>query len=211
MSDRNSNKYAPAALEARQKYIADEPQRVQPLREEEFDGDARALVTEVRKALGVDETTSIPPVFGAMLKAPGLFRCQVQMGIELLGKGAISPRERELVILRVGWRCRAPYVWGEHVDVAKRYGVTPEEVERVTQGSGAPGWSGHDRAIIKAVEELLEDQMIANETWSTLSQRWTERQLIELPILVGQYFTIIMQQNSLRIQLASNNIGLKER
>lgn len=202
---------APFDITVREADITGKPQRISPLNPEEFDADATALVVGVRASLGINEMAEIPQVFGVMLRRPGLFRCQMEMGIELLGKGALPPRERELAILRVGWLCGAPYEWGEHVDIAKRYGVTTEEIERVTHGSSAAGWSAHDRAVIRAVEELIEDRMISDETWSTLAQAWTENQLMELPILVGQYFTIALQQNSLRIRLANDNPGLNHR
>ena len=111
----------------------------------------------------------------------------------------------------VGWWCRAPFEWGEHVDIAKRYGVTDEEVERVTHGSSAPGWNEHDRAVLKGVEELLGNYMLSDQTWDVLAKTWTERQLLEFPTLVGQYFATALQQNSLRVRLADDNPGLRHR
>jgi 4-carboxymuconolactone decarboxylase len=55
----------------------------------------------------------------------------------VVGKGAVNRREQGLAILRVDWLCRAPYEWGEHADIAKRYGVTTAEIERLTHGSAA--------------------------------------------------------------------------
>jgi 4-carboxymuconolactone decarboxylase len=133
------------------------------------------------------------------------------MGIQLLGKGELSARERELAVLRVGWWCRAPYEWGEHVAIAKRCGVSSDEIERITEGSSAPGWTEHERAILRAVEELLDHQMISDPTWETLARTWTERQLIEFPVLIGQYFATALQQNSLRVRLADDNLGLRQR
>jgi 4-carboxymuconolactone decarboxylase len=159
----------------------------------------------------VTEHTRVPHVFATMLKHPDLYRRQMEMGIQLLGNGALSERERELAILRVGWLCRAPFEWGQHVEIAKRYGVTAEEIERVTQGSSAPGWSEHHAAILRGVEELLGDQMISDETWSVLSQTWTEQQLMEFPALVGQYVAIAYSQNALRIRLNAGNRGLRHR
>jgi len=198
-------------IAAREAEIIGKPQRIAPLAPEEFDEAALDLVMAVRKSLGVDEMDEIPEVFGVMLRDPGLFRCQMDMGVQLLGKGSISKRERELAILRTGWLAQAPFEWGEHVDIAKRYGVTGEEIERVTIGSTAPGWNEHDRAILKAVEELLDDRMISDATWNELAKNWDERQLMEFPVLVGQYFTIAIQQNSLRIRLADDNPGLSNR
>jgi 4-carboxymuconolactone decarboxylase len=196
-------------IDERESQIIGKPQRISALKSDDFDADAAALVVRIRQSLGLG-TDKIPEVFGLMLRHPGLFRCQIDMGIQLF-QGELSARERELAILRVGWWCRAPYEWGEHVAIAKRCGVSVEEIERITQGSSAPGWSEHERAILRAVEELLGTQMIGDSTWETLARTWNDRQLIEFPILVGQYFTTALQQNSLRVPLADDNLGLRQR
>jgi 4-carboxymuconolactone decarboxylase len=198
-------------IDAREAELLGKPQRIEPLSEAQFDAEARTLINRLRKSLGAGEALQIPEVFGVMLRDPGLFRCTMQTGLQLMDKGALLPRERELAILRVGWLCRAPYEWGQHVEIAKRFGVTAEEIERVTGGSAAAGWSEHDKAIIAGVEELLSEQLIRDATWDVLARTWTERQLLEFPVVVGQYFTIALQQNSLRLRLNPNNHGLRHR
>jgi len=81
----------------------------------------------------------------------------------------------------------------------------------VTRGSSAPGWTEHEAAILKGVEELLGDQMIADDTWSVLARSWTERQLLEFPTLVGQYVAIAYSQNALRMRLNPGKQGLRNR
>jgi 4-carboxymuconolactone decarboxylase len=195
---------------AREAEILGKPQRIPPLKPEEFDDEAKALVVNIRKTLGLADLSKLPEVFGLMLKSPAVYRAQMDMGIALF-KSAIPPRERELAILRVGWLCRAPYEWGEHVDIAKRYGMSSEEIDRVRQGSSARGWTEHEAAIIRGVEELLEDKMISDATWTVLARSWTERQLLEFPTLVGQYVATAFLQNSLRVRLAPDNPGLTHR
>lgn len=198
-------------IDAREAEVLGKPQRIGPLGSDEFDEEAKRLVVTIRESTGLLDHSRMPEVFATMLKHPSLFRCQIEMGIQLLGKSAISPRERELAVLRVGWLCRAPYEWGEHVEIAKRCGVTAAEIERATQGSSAPGWTAHEAAILRGVEELLRDQMISDETWEALARTWTERQLLEFPTLIGQYVATAYLQNSLRIRLAAHNSGLKHR
>jgi alkylhydroperoxidase family enzyme len=153
----------------------------------------------------------LPEIIRTMLRHPELFARQTEIGMQLLGKGALPGRDRELAILRMGWLCRAPYEWGEHVHIAKALGVTSEEIERITLGSAAPGWAAHERAILRAVEELHKDAMISDATWAVLSQRYDDRQLIELPVVIGQYQTIAYSQNSRRLRLHEGNLGLKAR
>ena len=145
------------------------------------------------------------------LRHPGLFARQVDISSELLGRGALSARDRELLVLRVAWLCQAPFEWGEHVHIAKTAGISGEEIERITQDVNAPGWSEHDRALLRAVDELRADAMISDATWATLERRYDARQLIELVIVIGQYQTIAYYQNSLRVTLHEGNPGLKAR
>lgn len=196
---------------AREAELLGKPQRIEPLKPEEFDEQAVEMVMGLRASLGINAMDEIPQVFGVMLKHPGLFRCQMETGIEMLGKGTLNKRERELAILRVGWLCRAPFEWGQHVAIAKRYGIEAEAIERVTQGPSAEGWTEHEHAVISAVDELLDDQMISDETWEVLARSWGERQFLEFPMVVGQYFMTALQQNSLRIRLQDGNIGLRQR
>lgn len=198
-------------IDAREAEILGKPQRIEPLHPDEFDEEATALVVAVRGSLAVHSMAQIPEVFGVMLKHPGLFRCQMEMSVQLLGRGELSRRERELAIMRCGWLCRAPYEWGQHVEIAKRYGVPTEDVERVTRGPDAEGWSRHERAVLAAVDELLADQYISDGTWDVLAESWSERQLLEFPMLIGIYYMTALQQNSLRVRLANGNRGLRQR
>lgn len=197
-------------IEARHAQVLGDGPRIAALSNDEIDAESRELVRRIRASAGAGDIAEMPEYMRTMLKHPALFRCQMEMGTTIY-KGKIPAPERELAILRVGWLCRAPYEWGEHVDIAKRFGLTAEEIERVTQGSSAPGWNEHQRAILRGVEELLADQSISEDTWNALAKRWNEAQLIEYLMMVGQYVATAFVQNGLRIRLAPDNPGLGHR
>jgi alkylhydroperoxidase family enzyme len=157
------------------------------------------------------QVANLPEVVRTMVRHPELFARQLDVGLYLLSQGALAARDRELAVLRIGWLCQAPYEWGEHVLVAKKLGLTSEQIERIVIGSQAPGWSAHEQAILRATEELHADAMISDATWETLAKTLDEKQLIELPIIVGQYQTVAYYQNSLRLRLHDGNLGLKAR
>jgi alkylhydroperoxidase family enzyme len=204
------DRHTEEAVAARQAEIIGKPQRIGEVEPETLDGDALALIERIRGSAGAARQGPIPGYFLTMVKHPDIFRCQLELGTALF-KGQLPPRDRELAVLRIGWLCRAPYEWGEHVDIGQRNGVTSQEVTRIIEGSAAEGWSAHDRAILRGVEELLDNQIITDETWATLAQSWSEAQLIEFPMMVGQYVATAYVQNSLRIRLASDNPGLTYR
>jgi alkylhydroperoxidase family enzyme len=185
--------------------------RIGPMMAHEFSDEARQLVDETFAHTPQVDKSNLPDFFGISFKHPGLARVHMQMGIEFGARGTIPARERELATLRVGWLTGAPFEWGAHVPTAKRFGVTDEEVERVTAGADAPGWSEHDRAILHAVEELMDDYAISDATWDILAKSWTEPQLMEMPGLVGHYVMTAMIQNTMRFDLLEGNTGLGRR
>jgi alkylhydroperoxidase family enzyme len=179
----------------------------QPLREQVLaDPEAAASSPEVLAALA-----QLPEIVRTMVRHAELFAVHTDVGLHLLARGVLSFRDREFAVLRIAWLCQAPYEWGEHVLVGKRFGLTSDDIAHVTEGPDAQGLDEHERAILRAVDELHGDAMISDATWSTLAKRLDERQLIELPIIVGQYQSVAYYQNSLRLRLHTGNLGLKAR
>lgn len=179
--------------------IANGP-RYAPLRLDEVSPEGQEQVDAIRIAFNIPPERPFPDVSLITLRHPGMFKAQMVMGIELAAKGTIPARERELAILRLALLARAPFEWCEHVDIGKAFGVTPDEIERVIEGSAAPGWSEHEAVLLRAVEELVGDHCMADETWATLAKTYSEQQMLEVPMLVGAYLMTAMQQNSLKIQ-----------
>lgn len=198
-------------IERRMDQVVGQGLRVTPLEESEMSQEARDVAVKLRAAFGIPENGAMPLSLRVMLLHPELFTGQMAMGLAL-ANGAIPGRERELAILRNAWLSAAPYEWGEHVNIAKRrFGVTTEEVERCTQGSAAEGWSEHERAILRGVEEFHADHALSEETWAILARTWDQKQLMEFPILIGTYIATALQQNTLRMPLDPDNPGLAHR
>jgi len=197
-------------IAAREAHVVGDGPRIDAVPNEGIDAASWDLVNTIRSSTGAGPTDVMPDYMRTVIKHPAIFRCQMEMGTAIF-LGKIPPRERELAVLRCGWLCRAPYEWGEHVNIGKRYGLSDEEVARVMDGSSAPGWSEHDAAILRGVEELIGDQALSDATWETLAKSWDEQQLIEFPMMVGQYVATAFLQNSLRIRLAPGNPGLSNR
>lgn len=204
-------------IEAREALILGQPQRMQPVeRNSETEAIAMDLWRRMRFAITGDDSDpgpaeNIPGIHFTMMRHAQLWEKISGLAIQLSAHGKIKPRERELVILRTGWLCRAPFEWGEHVKFAKQLGISSEEIERVTAGSEAKGWNAHESAILSAVEELHSDAMISDETWHTLRDTYSEEQCFELTVLVGQFITTAFWLNSLRIPLGAGITGLTAR
>jgi 4-carboxymuconolactone decarboxylase len=169
--------------------------RISPLPEEERVGQARELLDAV-SVPGAEDAN----IFTTLVQAPGLFRKWLPFGGKL-NNGKLPPRDRELLILRTGWNCRAEYEWAQHSRLALSYDLTAEEIDRVTLGAEAPGWGEFDATLLRAADELHSDYCVSDDTWSSLAARYDTEQLIEVPMLVGHFHLVGMTLNCLGVQL----------
>lgn len=123
------------------------------------------------------------------------------LGGSLLFRGTIPARERELVILRVGWNCQSVYEFGQHILIGKEAGITDVEVAALCQPVDAHEWSAKDSALIALADDLCTDNCVSDGTWNTLTPDWTEEQLVELLVVAGFYRLVSGFLNSAGVQL----------
>ena len=114
-------------------------------------------------------------------------------------------------MLRATWLCQSPYAWSEHVRIAQSQGIDHEDIQRVVDGPDAAGWDGFEAAIVRAVDQLHSSGTIGDDAWQVLASRYSEEQLLELPMLAGLYHLVSWTQNSAGIQPNAGAAGLNAR
>jgi len=163
--------------------------RIRPVPASERDADAAALIDAVGEL----------NLFTTMANHPKLFKRWMVFGGHVLAKNSLPARERELVILRVGWRCGSEYEFGQHTIIGRRDGLSDEEIRRLaTERTDA--WDEDDAALVIAVDELVAEHCVSDTTWARLTDRWSTQQLMDLVFTVGQYTTVSMALRSFGVQ-----------
>jgi alkylhydroperoxidase family enzyme len=138
---------------------------------------------------------------GTLARHPALTRAFHTFNGHVLFATTLSPRQRELLVLRVAAARQAAYEWEQHVVLAADAGLGAEEIARIAEGPGAPGWSPLDGALVRAVDELLADAEITDATWGVLAAELDERQLMDLVFTVGAYDLLAMAFRTFGVQL----------
>jgi alkylhydroperoxidase family enzyme len=169
--------------------------RIPPLPRDGRDPRIEELLAPLRRPDGTELN-----IFATLAHHPKLLKRWSAFGGVLLYGGTLPARERELLILRAGYLCRAHYEWGQHVAIGRAAGLTDEEIARVPAGPDAEGWSADDAALLRATDELHRDSRIGDATWAALAERWDEPQLIEVCMVVGQYHLVAFTLNSLGVE-----------
>jgi alkylhydroperoxidase family enzyme len=138
---------------------------------------------------------------GTLARHPVLTRAFHTFNGHILFTSTLTPRQRELLVLRVAAVRQATYEWEQHVVLAGDVGLSPDEIARIAEGPESPGWSPLERAMLAAVDELVSDAQVADETWETLARELDEQQLMDLVFTVGAYEILAMAFRSFGIEL----------
>ena len=164
--------------------------RVPPLADEEID-------SSTRDRFGTGPMLNI---FRTLARSPKLMNRWLVFANHILGHNSMPPRERELVILRIGWLCQSGYEWGQHVAIGRDCGLEDSEIDRIPDGPDAEGWSAWDRVLLRATDELHADAFISDPTWAALRSGYRETQCVDLVFTVGQYNLVSMALNTFGVQ-----------
>jgi len=146
-------------------------------------------------------------IFRTLLAHPPAAKAFLVWGRYILGRNSTLPRrEREIVILRTGFLCRCGYEWTQHVPIARRVGLTDDEISGIKLGAGAPGWSEADAALLRATDDLHREQFITEPVWAELTRHFGERQRMDVVFTAGQYTQVSMLLNSFGVQLDEGQV-----
>ena len=170
--------------------------RIAPLKDSELNADQKELLGPIAA------TGRVLNIFRTLVHAPKALRGFLSWGNYVLSRRNDLPeREREIVILRIGYLCKSGYEWTQHKAIGLRSGLSEDEIARIKKGADAPGWSAADKALLKASDELHGDQFITDATWKALSQHFTQKQCMDVVFTAGQYTQVSMILNSFGVQL----------
>jgi alkylhydroperoxidase family enzyme len=138
---------------------------------------------------------------GTLARHPALTQAFNTFNGHVLFATTLSPRQRELLVLRVAALRRSDYEWAQHAVLAGDAGLAPAEVAAVAEGPEAPGLDPLDRLLVRAVDELLASAEISERTWAALGDQLDEQQLMDLVFTVGAYETLAMAFRSFGVEI----------
>ena len=177
--------------------------RLEPLTVETAHGESKAQLERAEARGG-----PVLNITRTLAHYPELSSAWGRFARHVLNESSLPPRERELVILRMGWNCRSGYEFGQHRRIGHEAGLTYEEIERVKDGPAALGWTRHEQYLLVAVDELHGNAFIPDKIWEVLSESYDTRQMMDLVFAAGQYNLVSMALNTFGVQLEPGTPGL---
>jgi alkylhydroperoxidase family enzyme len=179
--------------------------RLAPLPHSSWSDEERAALAGAFGSAAADQFASgereTPNVLGTLLHHPALAGPFLSYNNVLLRKPTLDARLRELIVLRVAWRTRAPYEWAQHARLATGLGITGDEIDAIALGAEADCWSALEANALAATDQCIDGYRVDDDTWDRLAKELDERQLVELLFVVGTYTALAMAFNSFGLEL----------
>jgi len=142
-------------------------------------------------------------IFQVLLNHPPLARANNDLLATMLWHGALDPRLRELVIMRIGWLTACDYEWTQHWRVASRLGVTREDLLGVRDWQGFDGFGPTERAVLAATDDVVRDGAVSAASWAACERelKCDTTVLVELVTAIGAWRMVASILHSLQVPL----------
>ncbi len=154
----------------------------------------------VARAATIVTHTEPPRIFTEFGRHPRLFRAWLPFAGTLLLGGDLPRADAEVLILRTAWNCNSRYEWVHHAVLGQRAGLRTAQIAAIAKGPTAHGLSRRQRLLVQAADDLHADRTLRSPTLAALGDVFTDRQRIELCVLVGHYEMLAMVLNSRAVE-----------
>jgi 4-carboxymuconolactone decarboxylase len=173
--------------------------RLAPLPRDEWSAEAVEAIGLLPDAMQPPPGQTINSL-SVLARHPALAAAYLRFSLYLRFEATLDDRVRELLILRTAWIRGGRYELARHGRIAKRVGLTDDELRRIPDGSAAPGWDEVDALLLRAVEELCAQYVVTDATWTALMQQHSEQQVMDIVMLVGAYDMLAMAFNTFGVE-----------
>lgn len=132
-----------------------------------------------------DNGARIMNLYRAMASSPHVTRDLIKLGNSLISKTELSPKLRELAIMRIARLCDCGYEWAQHRPVALDCGVSRNQLDAIGSWKASDAFTDEERAVLQYVDEVSQKVKVPDRTFEALRQHLSERSIVELTLAIG--------------------------
>ena len=139
-------------------------------------------------------------IFNMMAHAETVLKPLMKLGGTFLGKLALDPLLRELVILHAVNLEGGEYEWVQHVPVVLALGGSQEQVDALKLGDDqAPCFTDAQKAALRFTREVVVDVGASEASLGEARKHLSEREIVELILVAGFYIMLARLTETLDI------------
>jgi len=140
-------------------------------------------------------------LFRALANSPKVGRDFIRLGTAILLKSKLSPKLREIVILRVAHLTGSSYEWYQHVQIALLLGITQEQIDAVSDWPDSDLFSDEERILLEYTDEATQNVRVSDTVFSKAKQILDEQEILELTISIAYYGMVARVLETLQVEL----------
>jgi 4-carboxymuconolactone decarboxylase len=127
-------------------------------------------------------------VYKLLLHSPPLAAIWLDFVSAARFKTELDGRLREIVIVRVAHLNRTTYVFKQHVpQLSVPEGLSDAESAALADWRNATSFSPRERAALAYTDAMTRDIAVPDDVFEGLRPHFSERQIVELTVLIGLY------------------------
>jgi len=153
-----------------------------------INGDGRPDLAELVGRIRGARRGSLIKLYQLLLHSPALAESWLNHNNAVRWKTELTGRLRELMIIRVAHLNGATYVFRQHVpELALAEGLTRAECDAITDWPNANAFSEAERAALAYADAMTLKVAVPDAVFDALRAHFSERQIVELTVLIGTY------------------------
>jgi alkylhydroperoxidase family enzyme len=172
--------------------------RVEPLPEAQWTDVHRQLVEKYARYGPPDNA------FKTFLRVPEMVDGIMPYTIYLESETSLTPRQREILILRAAWLCGNEAIWARHAARAREAGMNNTEIHRIAEGPSAAGWEPFEATLLRMADELYRNSSVTDATFKAVSATYDMAHAMEAVETFNHFTVLSMLYNSFGVQPEKN-------
>jgi alkylhydroperoxidase family enzyme len=166
----------------KEKDMTDNSRILTPLPESQWAGELADVARSFKNVLNIHRVIA---------HNPALMAAYAPLRNYIVAKSSLTPRQRELLILRTAHLLQCDYEWQHHIVRGQAVGITSAEIERLQQDIIDANWSAPEElALLHCADEMFHQQQLRSETAAALQQLLGNEALLDAIYTVGIYITL---------------------
>ena len=146
---------------------------------------------EIFDRLVEERKTPVGNIFRMLAHTPNLLRRFLALGGELRNGTELDPKLRELALMTVGRLTNAEYEFTHHWNLARRVGVSREQLEHLDEFETSSLFNEQERLVMRYALEATMNVAIADATFEAVRKSLGTRRLMELVQNVSFYNMVV--------------------
>ena len=144
-------------------------------------------------------------VYRALLNSPVLAESWFEHISKVRWETSLDGRLREIVIIRIAYLAKAPYVLKQHVPkLAAADGVSADECAALADWTASDKFDSRERAVLAYADVVTRDAGADDAAFKAVAAHFEPKALVELTVLIATYNMHVRVANALALDLETD-------